>query len=128
MASPVTAPLVAGGPGRGLGDEYGRIRRGHAEPGVVLLPSHAELTPVFEVGVAAAHLGELVARPLIGLFHVGRAGEARADAVGQAAAVFHDVGVLEAFGADAVVDGEVDVFNGGLFGLPGSGPGPGFFL
>ena len=53
-------------PGRGLRDEYRRVRRRHAHPGVQLPPAHAELAPVFEMSVAATHRGQLIARPLIG--------------------------------------------------------------
>ena len=107
---------AAGGgrPGRGLRDEDGGVGRGHADPGVELLPAHAEFAPVVEVGVDAAHGGELIAGPGIGLGHVGRAGEAGADVVGERGGVVHDVGVEEAFFADAGVHGEVELFDGGL--------------
>src|SRR6202044_2767340 len=97
---------VGGGrPGRGLGDEDGGVGGGHADPGVELLPADAELTPVVEVGVDAAHGSELVAGPGIGFGQVGRAGEAGADVVSEGRAVIHDVGVQEAFFADARVHG-----------------------
>jgi hypothetical protein len=113
---------AAGGrrPGRGLGDEDGGVGSGHADPGVELLPAHAEFTPVVEVGVDAAHCGELIAGPGIGFGEVGRAGEAGADVVGEGGAVVHDMGVEEAFFADAGVHGEVEFFGGGLRLGPGA--------
>ena len=118
-ASAVTGPLVGGRPGRGLGDEDGGIGGGHADPGVELLPAHAEFTPVVELGVDAAHRSELIAGPGIGFGHVGRTGEAGADVVGEGGAVVHDMGMEEAFLADAGDHGEVELFGGGL----GLGPG-----
>ena len=54
--------------------------------------------------------GEGVAGPGVGAGHVGRAGEAGADVIGEAAGKLHDVGVAEAFIPDARVHGEVNVF------------------
>jgi hypothetical protein len=119
------------GPRGGLEDEDGGVRRDHAGPGVELLPAEAELAPVFEVGVLKADLGEGVAGPLIGLLQIGRAGEARADAVDEAAGELHHVGVVEALIADALVHIEVDGFGGGLdlgVGIDGRGRRRGFGL
>ena len=71
------------------------------------------------MSVNAAHRGELIAGPGIGFGHVGRAGEARADAVGERGGIFHDVRALQALFADALIHGEVELFDGGLRGLPG---------
>ena len=68
-----------------------------------MLPAHAELAPVLEVRVAAAHRGELIARPLIGVFQVGRAGQARPDIVVQRGGILHHMGVAEAFVANALI-------------------------
>ena len=103
-----------GRPGGGLEDEDGGVRCGHAGPGVELLPAESELAPVFEVGVFQADFGEGVAGPLVGFFQVGRAGEAGPDAVHEGGGEFHDVGVVEALVADALVGGEVEGFGGGL--------------
>ncbi len=59
-----------GGPGSSLHPERFRIGRDHAGPGVDLLPAHAELAPVFEVGVFKSDLGQGVACPCVGLGHV----------------------------------------------------------
>jgi hypothetical protein len=72
------------------------------------------------------HFCELIARPRVGLGHVGRTGQARADAVRQAAGVIHHVGMLEAFVADRVVHSEVERFGGGLVHLR-FGPAGGWF-
>ena len=96
-----------GGPGGSLEPEGFGVGRDHAGPGIDLLPAHAELAPVFEMGVGETDLGEGIAGPGVGLGHVGRAGEARADIVREGSGKLHDVGVAEAFLADAGVHGEV---------------------
>jgi len=63
---------------------------------------------------ATAHGGELVTGPLVGALEVGRAGEARTDAIHQSGSVFHDVRVGDGFFADALVHGEIEGFSGGL--------------
>ena len=56
-ASPETAPLVAGDQGVACAMKGAGVGRGHAHPGVELLPAHAELAPVFEVRVDAGRGG-----------------------------------------------------------------------
>ena len=83
-----------------------------------MLPAKTEFAPVFEMGVFQADLGQCVAGPLIGFFKIGRAGEARADAVHKGVGEVHDVGVVEAFVADALIGRQVQGFGGGLdFGV-----------
>ena len=60
--------FCGGRPRSGLGNEYGHVWRGHAHPGVELLPAHAKFAPVFEMGAAATHGGELVAGPFVSPF------------------------------------------------------------
>jgi len=55
------------------------------------------------VHVGGTHAAELILGPLLGFDEVGRAGEARADAVEQAAGIFEDVRVVEALVADAAM-------------------------
>ena len=98
-------------PGSGLHPERLGVGRDHPRPGVDLLPAHAEVAPVLEVRVLEADLGQRVAGPGIGLGHVGRAGEPRADAVGERVAKLHHLAVLEALVANPRIHGEVDVFG-----------------
>jgi hypothetical protein len=105
-------------PRRGLHDEDCGIGCDHAGPGVELLPAEAEFAPVFEMRVFEADLGEGVAGPLVGFFEIGGAGKTRADAIHERVSEVHDVGVVEAFVADALVGGEIEGFGGGLdFGV-----------
>src|SRR5436309_6389818 len=101
-------------PGRRLCDEYRGVRRRHTDPGVQLLPSHAEFAPVFQVRVAAAHRGELIASPFIGALRVGRAGEARADSIHQSRSVFHDVRMADGLIADALIHAVIEILALGL--------------
>src|SRR5450432_471559 len=57
-------------PRPGLSDEDGVVRRSHAQPGVVLLPTHAKFAPVFEMSIGAAHGGKLIAGPFVGALEV----------------------------------------------------------
>jgi hypothetical protein len=95
------------------------VRRDHAGPGIDLEPAHAEFAPVFKVGVGEADGGEGVAGPGVGLGEVGGAGKAGADAVIEGFGEVHDLAVLEAFVADALVHGEVEGFGGGLGSVVG---------
>jgi hypothetical protein len=78
----------------------------HAYRAVVGRPAAAELVRL-EMGVGEAHLRQLVTRPLVGLLHARRAGQSRADAVGERSRVVHDFRVAKAFLADAGDGGEV---------------------
>ena len=66
------------------------------------------------MGVLKTDGGEGVAGEGVGLRHVGRAGEAGADAVGEGSGKLHDVGVVEAFVTNAGVHVEVYILDGGL--------------
>jgi hypothetical protein len=65
--------------------------RGHQYRGPGLLPSHPEVAPGFEVNGGSSHAAELVEGPLRSICEVGRASEARADAIEEAAPLLHDV-------------------------------------
>ncbi len=112
-------------PRRGLRDEGRGIGRGHADPGVELLPAHAKLAPVFEMRVDQAHAGELIARPVVGLLHVGRAGKAAADVIVQRGGELHHMRVSDALFTDAGVGVEVELLDGGLRRIPWIGFGSG---
>jgi hypothetical protein len=62
---PVKCPMTRCRPGRSLGDKHGSVWGDHAYPCIQLLPTHAELSPVFKVGVSAAHGSELITSPFI---------------------------------------------------------------
>ena len=96
-------------PGRGLGNENSRVRRRHPYPGVELLPAHAELSPVFEMGVAATHRRQLIACPLVGPAQVGRTGKARANAIHQSRGEVHYVRMEQPLVANALVHGVVEI-------------------
>src|SRR5262249_23600923 len=64
----------------------------------------AERAPFLEVSVFEAPFGECVAGPIVGALQVGRAGEARADDVGQVAERLHGLRVVETLVADAIDD------------------------
>src|SRR5208283_1649426 len=80
----------------------------HPYPGVELLPAHAKLTPVFEMGVAATHSRQLIARPLVGPVQVGRTGKARANAIRQSGCEVHHMGMSQPFVANALIHGVVE--------------------
>ncbi len=106
----------------GLRKDSGRGRRRHQHGGANLLPSHSELTPRFAVNVGGAHAAKLVERPLFRFREVGRASEAWADAIEEAAGIFHDVRVMESLVANARDGGEVECLRRGL-GRDGRGYG-----
>jgi hypothetical protein len=117
MASPETAPLVAGDHGVACAMRRA-VRRGHADPGVELLPAHTELAPVFEMRIDEAETRELIARPVIGLLHIGRAGKAAANVVVERRGELHHMRVTEAFFTNTGVGVEVELFDGGLRRIP----------
>src|SRR6202043_180850 len=74
----------------------------------------AELTPVFQMRVDAAHLGELVSRPCVCLRHVRRTSKAWTDSVREASGIVHHMRMLQALFANYVVGIEVDGLHAGL--------------
>src|SRR5205085_10752161 len=72
---------------------------------------HAELTPVFEMGVLASHGGESISRPLICPFQIRRTGQARSDSIRQPGGVLHDMGVRQPFVTNALVYVEIEIVS-----------------
>ena len=59
--------LGRGRPWGGLADENRGIRRDHVNRGAHLPPTHTKIAPAFQMCVDAAHGGQLIACPGIGL-------------------------------------------------------------
>ena len=101
------------------GDQRGNVRLRHARADKLLRPAAAKRAPAFQVRVLQPPRGELIARPFVGALHLRRAGQARANAVGQLAHDFHHVRIFEAFLPDARDHFVVKVFDGRRRGAVG---------
>src|SRR5579864_5909104 len=98
-------------PRQRLCDKNGRIRGRHAHPCIQLPPAHAELAPVFEVGIRASHGRELIARPLVGLFEIRRSRQSRPDSIRESRSKLHHMRVLQALVTNALVHREVEILH-----------------
>ena len=101
-----------GGPCFRVDEKWDQVWGGHSGVDILIGPSATEGAPGFEVGIAQAHGGELVARPLIGALHVGRSGKAFADRIHEAGGEIHHFGIVEALIADAGDGFEINFFLG----------------
>ena len=92
---------VAGGcPGFWESEQNGIVGRGHAQGDGIQRPAAAE-GECFQVRVGKSPIRELLLHIEVGVLEILRAGQARADAVGQFGERLHDLAVLHAFLADA---------------------------
>ena len=94
--------LGAGRPRLGIGDQRDALRLDHLGREPLERPAAAERPPRLEVGVGQPPRRQSVARPLVRALHVRRAGQPRADHVGQVAQGRHDLRLLEPLFLDAV--------------------------
>lgn len=66
--------------------------------------------------VRGAHAVQLIFGPLLGLGKLGRAGQPRANVIKQAARIFHDVRVVQAFIANPRNGIQIELFGRNLLG------------
>src|SRR5262249_21642045 len=99
-------------PGFGVGNKSRDVGSDHAHVGVFVKPAAAEGAPGLEMGIGEAEILKLLAGPVISALRVGRASEARTNAIHQAAGNLHDLGVAKTFVADLVDHIQVNLFLG----------------
>src|SRR5262249_58293137 len=95
-----------------VGNERRDVRGDQAQVGVFVEPAAAEGPPSLEMRIRETEILELLAGPVISALCVGRAGEARTNAIHQAARNLHDLGVAKSFVADPVDHVQVNFFLG----------------
>ena len=87
-------------------------RAEHLHPGVAEFPAAANVVDGLVVHFGQAPLGELGARPRVGLRHRRRVGQARADHIGEVVQRRHHLRALEGLLTDAAGHVEIDRFLG----------------